>query len=458
MRTRAFEIVYGTLERGGHSDELFLMMAGDIADRHGADEAVQKKRFLRRLSFGTIERAVECDAIVQLFARMPVKRMEPVIRTILRMGTYELLYMDAVPAAATCNEMVTLAKKKGQGRLSGFVNAILRKIAGADKEKLREQVLSGLRQTKQKMSFAYAMPEELVQMLVSSYGEKTTKRILTSFYEERPVTIRIQTSNATKKEVREELGRAGVSVEEAAYMENALRLWNAGQIDMLPGFAEGHFTVQDESSMLPVTVAGIRAGDVVLDVCSSPGGKTFHAADVLNGTGFVSARDVSEKKLERLHENAERLCVKNEKIELKMWDAATPDEPWREHADIVFADVPCSGIGVIGKKPEIKYHAMEQAKELPALQKKIVRGAVTALKPGGTFIYSTCTIHPAENEEMAAWICEELPLELVPLDDNLPEALRNKMTRQGMLQILPGVQAGDGFFVAKFRDTRAKVM
>ena len=146
--------------------------------------------------------------------------------------------------------------------------------------------------------------------------------------------------------------------------------------------------------------------------------------------------------------------MKNEKIEIMVWDAATPDERWRERADVVFADVPCSGIGVIGKKPEIKYRAMEQAEELPALQKKIVRGAVTALKPGGTFIYSTCTIHPAENEEMAAWICEELPLEPVPLDDNLPEALRNKMTRRGMLQILPGVQAGDGFFVAKFRDRR----
>lgn len=449
LRTTAFDIVYGTLEKNGHSDDWFHVMAE-------SGESEQNRAFVRRLSYGTIERAITCDAVIQMFSKTPVKRMEPTIRTILRMGVYELLYMDAVPASATCNEMVVLARKKGQERLTGFVNGILRNIAREDKEKLEEEILAGKKTMEQKLSVQYAMPEELVKMLVQSYGKKTAKKILASFYEDKAVTIRIQTMNATKEVVREELQAAGVSVSDAAYMENGLWLRNTGVVDRLPGFAEGHFTVQDESSMLPVLVAGIRPGDVVLDACSSPGGKTFHALDILKGSGFVSARDCSEHKLKRIRENAERLQIDADCLEIKKWDATVPDEEWRGRADVVLADVPCSGIGVIGKKPEIKYHAMENAEALVTLQKEIVRGAVTALKPGGTFVYSTCTVNPAENEEMAAWLREELALEPVSLDVELPEALRNGMTRQGMLQLLPGVQEGDGFFVAKFRKEREK--
>lgn len=449
LRTTAFDIVYGTLEKNGHSDDWFHVMAE-------SGESEQNRAFVRRLSYGTIERAITCDAVIQMFSKTPVKRMEPVIRTILRMGVYELLYMDAVPASATCNEMVVLARKKGQERLTGFVNGILRNIAREDKQKLEEKILDGKKTMEQKLSVQYAMPEELVKMLVQSYGKKTAKKILASFYEDKAVTVRIQTMNATKEEVREELEAAGVLVNDAAYMENGLWLRNAGVVDRLPGFAEGHFTVQDESSMLPVLVAGIRPGDVVLDACSSPGGKTFHALDILRGSGFVSARDCTEHKLERIRENAERLQIDADCLEIKKWDATVCDEEWRERADVVLADVPCSGIGVIGKKPEIKYHAMENAEALVPLQKQIVRGAVTALKPGGTFVYSTCTVNPAENEEMAAWLSEELALEPVSLDEELPEALRNSMTRQGMLQLLPGVQQGDGFFVAKFRKEREK--
>lgn len=449
LRSTAFDIVFGTLEKNGHSDDWFHVVA-----ESGVSE--QNRAYIRRLSYGTIERAITCDAIIQIFSKTPVKRMEPAIRTILRMGVYELLYMDAVPASATCNEFVALAGKKGHERLTGFVNGILRNIAREDREKLQEKMLAGRKSVEQTLSVQYAMPEELVKLLIQSYGKKTTKKILASFYEERAVTIRIQTMNATKEEVWKELEAAGVSVSDAAYMENALCLRNFGVVDRLPGFAGGHFVVQDESSMLPVLVAGIRPGDVVLDACSSPGGKTFHALDLLSGSGFVSARDCSEQKLERIRENAERLQIAANCLEIKKWDATVPDEKWRERADVVFADVPCSGIGVIGKKPEIKYHAMENAGALVSLQKEIVRGAVTALKPGGTFVYSTCTVNPAENEEMAAWIREELGLKPVPLDTELPEVLRNGMTRQGMLQLLPGVQKGDGFFVAKFRKEREK--
>ena len=242
--------------------------------------------------------------------------------------------------------------------------------------------------------------------------------------------------------------KAGIQAISCPYVEHAFRLSGMERVEEVPGFEEGHFIIQDESSMLPVMVSGIRPGDSVMDVCSSPGGKALHAADLLGGTGKVSARDVSEYKLQRIRENVQRLKVSN--IEIKLWDGRTADPEWEKRADVVIVDVPCSGIGVIGRKPEIRYTAVQNVPELQRLQREILRGAVKALKPGGTLIYSTCTVNPAENEENARWIAEELSLQLVSLDEDLPEVLRNKMTGQGMLQILPGIHEGNGFFVAKF--------
>lgn len=448
MRRAAFDIVYGTMECGKHSDELFHAAVEGAEQAHPAMTR-QEKSFVRRVSYGTIERAPELDRMLDQFSKTAVKKMKPAIRTILRMGAYEILYMDSVPVPATCNEMVKLAKKKKFQNLSGFVNGVLRNLARADKEALRKEILSGLKRETEKLSFQYAMPEEIVSMLSDAYGRKTTEKILASFYEDRPVTIRVQTQNAAREQVCSELTEAGVSVTECKYVKNGLRIAGFDRIELLPGFQEGHFTIQDESSMLPVMVSGIRPGDLVLDVCSSPGGKALYAIDLLAGKGLVSARDVSEKKTRKIRENAERLKAEN--IEIKVWDGTVPDETWHEKADVVIADVPCSGIGVIGKKPEIKYNAMNHAAALRELQRKIVLGAADALKPGGTFIYSTCTVNPAENEENAKWIVENLRFESVSLDSELPEQLQNSMTAKGMLQILPGLHDGDGFFVAKFR-------
>ena len=448
MRTIAFDIVYGVMEQGKHSDELFHTRSAAGRGSFGTPFSAQEKKFLHRLSYGTIERALFLDAAIGCFSKLPVRKMKPAVRTILRMGAYEILFLDAVPASATCNELVTLTRAKNHAALCGFVNGVLRNLSRENPEVLKKAVTDGCRTKEEKLSVLYSAPGELVRMLAGQYGIRTAEKVLASFYDSRPVTIRVQTRNISKEAVRDELERAGVVVRDGAYTDTGLCLERAGRIEELPGFAEGHFTVQDESSMLPVIAAGIRPDDRVLDVCGSPGGKALHAFDRLGSGGFVSVRDISEQKLKRIRENAKRLRADG--MEIKVWDAAVPDEEWREQADVVLADVPCSGIGVIGKKPEIKYHAMEYAGELPALQKKIAAGAATALRPGGTFIYSTCTIHSAENEEMVQWMANELPLQPVSLDSCLPEVLQNGMTRRGMLQILPGLHSGDGFFVAKF--------
>lgn len=446
MRKIAFDIVYGTLENEGHSDELFRRAVAKRIDEKVLTK--QEKNFVRRVSYGTVERVPELDRVINHFSKTPVKKMKPVIRTILRVGVYELLYMDSIPESATCNELVKLTKKKKFQNLSGFVNGVLRNVARADKEKLRNELLTECRTENEKLSFLYSMPSELTEMLVKAYGKKTVAKILASFYEENPVTIRIQKMNATAEQVKEDLENIGLSVSPCRYVEDAFHIEGNFLVEELPGFAEGHFTIQDESSMLPVLVSGIQPGYRIIDVCSSPGGKALHAVDKLQGDGVVSARDVSEQKIERIIENANRLKANN--IEIKVWDGRVSDLEWFEKADVVIVDVPCSGIGVIGRKPEIKYTAVQHMVELQKLQREIVTSAVKMIKPGGTLIYSTCTVNPAENEENAKWIAENLALDMVSLDEYLPEELKNKMTAQGMLQILPGIHEGDGFFVAKF--------
>lgn len=445
MRRAVFDIVYGTLEEKGHSDDWFHRVMEQDSDREWNR---QEKGFIRRASYGTIERAAASDRVIDHFSKTSAARLKPVIRTILRMGIYELWYMDSVPAAATCNEMVKLTKQKKFQGLAGFVNGLLRNVARADKEELCGKILKKCRKETEKLAFIYSVPVELAELLIGAYGKKTAEKILASFETENPLTIRVQTVNASISQVQDNLIKVGIQVVPCPYVSHAFRLSGVEQVEELPGFAEGHFIIQDESSMLPVMVSGIRPGDSVMDVCSSPGGKALHAADLLGGTGVVSARDVSEYKLQRIRENAQRLKALN--IEIKLWDGRTEDPEWEERADVVIADVPCSGIGVIGRKPEIRYTAAQNAPELQRLQREILRGVVRALKPGGTLIYSTCTVNPAENEKNACWIAEELSLRPVSLNENLPEQLRNKMTGQGMLQILPGIHEGNGFFVAKF--------
>lgn len=460
MRGIAFDIVYGTLEKGEHSDDRFHR-AVDREDEEDRTKTAnirdlaltkQEKNFVRRLSYGTIERALELDVVLDHFLKTPIKKMRPVIRTILRMGAYEIVYMDSIPASATCNEMVKLTKAKGFEKLSGLVNGVLRNLARADWHVLKRELLADMRTEKERMSFCCSVPVELTDLLIGACGKTTTEKILASFYKENPVTIRVQTMNAHAGQVWDELTHAGVSVQACGYMEGVFRIEGFERVDALPGFLEGHFVVQDVSSMLPVLVSGIKPGDVVADVCSSPGGKAFHAIDLMKGEGLVSARDISEKKIAKLRENAERLRAEN--IQIKQWDATVPDADWRERADVVIADVPCSGIGVIGRKPEIKYSAVKHAGGLLKLQREIAAGAAEMVKPGGTLIYSTCTINPAENEKNAEWIVRELPFKAVSMDAFLPERLRNKMTKAGMLQILPGIHEGDGFFVARFEKVK----
>lgn len=434
MRQKAYEIVYGTMEKEGHSDRLFHRIVETEKTLSGQD-----KRLLKRLAYGTIEYCVESDAILSQVSKIPVRKMDPAVRTVLRMALYEIRHMDRIPEAVSCYEAVELLKSREGVRHTGFVNGILRTV-------LRNHDSLTLKEEWERLS----LPKSLYEHLVSRYGRKTVKRIGAAFLQSRQaITLHIDTSKVSLPVFAAKLEEEGIEAKKAHYMADALIVSQIEDVTSLPGYEKGWFFVQDESSMLPVTCAGIQPGDEVVDVCSAPGGKAMHALLCLAGKGTLSARDKSTGKVEQIQQNIRRMGF--EQAVCKVWDGTVPDPEWRERADVVLADVPCSGIGIIGRKPEIKYRAMETVYPLAAVQRQIAEASVAMLKPGGVLLYSTCTIHPAENEENVEWLVRHCGLRPESLDPYLPETLCNRMTAQGMLQMLPGIHKSDGFFVARLR-------
>ena len=399
---------------------------------------VQEKRFLKRLSYGAIEWAVESDAYIRHFSSLSVRRLEPSVRTVLRMALYEILHMDTVPEAVSCHEAVELLKSVAGERYAGFVNGVLRSV-------LRQRDEVRLRPWEE-----LALPKNLYEYFLDRYGKKTTKKLANAFLERQPeVTIHIDSNKISVREYEEHLQSCNLQYASGHYMRDSFLIRHCEDVRSLSGYEEGWFFVQDESSMLAVLCADIQSGDTVVDVCASPGGKSMHALLRMNGQGFLSYRDISEKKLSRVRENLRRLQYTNAKG--KVWDGTRADREWRERADVVLADVPCSGMGIIGKKPEIKYHALQKVEKLVPLQREICQASLTMLRKGGVFLYSTCTICEKENEENVMWLEEHCGLKRESLDAFLPEELQNKMTAQGMIQMLPGIHKSDGFFVARFR-------
>ncbi len=460
------------------------VLVREALDRR-TDLPAARRSFIKRLAEGTIERKIELDAIIAAHLKDPGMKLRPVIRCILRMGVYQILYMDSVPASAACSEAVLLTKKRKMGQLSGFVNGVLRSVArdaeaglyAANSEQAEKPPAGGPDAAKdpvRQLCLKYSMPEEITRLWMECCGASQTEKLLASFLEIRPVTIRMRpdAGENERKELAESLEKAGVRVERGLYLPYAFRLYGAGSLRDLPGYAEGLWTVQDESSMLAVEAAGIP--DLIakgsrlriIDVCAAPGGKSLLAAQLLSAgaafsdsgsavtNGEVLAYDLTSKKTARIRENAARLGVTN--IQISEKDALVFDPELAESADILLCDLPCSGLGVIGKKRDIKYHVTgDDMEQLADLQRRILSNVVRYLKPGGVLIYSTCTIDPAENEENAKLIEKRLGLTPDDLRPYLPPSVfqageMNDAEKITQLQLLPHIHGTDGFFISRF--------
>lgn len=410
----------------------------------------QEKAFIKRLTEGTLERRIEIDYVLNGISSVPVKKMKPLIRSLLRMGLYQIMYMDGVPDSAACNEAVKLAEKRRFHNLKGFVNGVLRKAA-----KQKESICypDPVKAPMEYLSVKYSMPEWIVRKWTEEYGGELTERMLNSLLQTRGVTIRIASFVPEEERTRilEALRERGTTVDRHPYLSCAYVLTGTDTIRTLPGYAEGYLTVQDVSSMLAVAAADIKEGDLVLDICAAPGGKAMLAAEAA-GSGAVEARDVSAYKVSLMEENIRRMKLAN--INVRQWDALVPDEEMTGKADVVLADVPCSGLGVIGKKRDIKYNVTpESIEEITVLQREILLRAAAYVKSGGILLYSTCTLNKEENEAMVQWICDTLPFLAENMDPYLPACLHSETTAKGYLQLYPGIHDTDGFFFARLRRT-----
>lgn len=404
-------------------------LINDILDKYDYLEA-RDKAFIKRLFEGCIERKIELDYHIENFSSMPVKKMKPLIRCLLRMGAYQIIYMDSVPDSAAINEAVKLAKKRKFSNLSGFVNGNLRNISRS-KESLKFPDLK--KEPVNYLSVKYSVPKWICEKWLGIYGFEEAESILRGLLDIHPVTLRFSSklSEAELAKAVSDIEETGVTLAKDERLNFTYIAKNVEGIRNLPGFDEGAFAVQDISSSLAVMAAGIKPGDFVIDACAAPGGKSTLAAELAGKDGCVISRDVSEAKTDKIQENIDRLGLHN--IKTSVWDASKFDSELEEKADVLILDVPCSGLGILGKKRDIKYNATpEGLAELTKLQWDIVSASWKYVKQGGRLLYSTCTINPAENQEQVNRIVSELPFEVV----------------NGPVQLLPGRDNCDGFFYA----------
>ena len=407
----------------------------------------QDRAFLSRLSEGCVERCIQLDYIIDSFSKVKVKKMKAPIRNILRMGVYQILYMSQVPDSAACNESVKLAQRKGFATLKGFVNGVLRNVS-RNKDSL--VFPDKKKEPKKYLEVMYSCPEWIIDLWLKEYSMEEVEEALKSFMEVKTTTIRCNTSRITVEELKNKLEEADITVEKGEYLPYALKIKDYNYLSRVWAFREGLFQVQDESSMLIAQAAGIKENDVIIDVCAAPGGKTTHCAELLKGTGKVISRDLTEYKVSLIEENVERLELSN--VTAQVQDALELCKEDIGKADIVLADLPCSGLGVIGKKADIKYKTKpEDVESLGKLQREILSVVSQYVKPGGVLIYSTCTVNAVENLDNRNWILDNLDFEAESLEAYLPEILHGDTTKDGYLQLFPGKHKCDGFFLSRFR-------
>ena len=391
----------------------------------------QERAFIARISEGTLERMLEMDMILNQFSKTKVKKIKPVIRNILRMSVYQIKYMDSVPDSASCNEAVKLAVRRGLGGLKGFVNGVLRNIS-RNKDQIRYPLEE--KEPEEYLSVTCSVPLWIVQQWTQEYGYDRTKQMCQSFLKSAPLSIRTNLQQTTPQHLKEKLEKEGVSVEENPEFSYAFFISGYDRLDALETFREGLFSVQDMASMYVAEAADVQPGAYVIDVCAAPGGKSMHLAEKLQGTGMVEARDLTEYKVDLMEENIARCQLKNMKA--VQWDATMKDADSVEKADVVIADLPCSGLGVMGRKPDIRYRVTpEDVQALAALQRKILSVVQEYVKPGGTLVYSTCTVTRAENDGNVQWFGEQYP----------------EFQFENMRQLYPGEGRHDGFFIAKWK-------
>ena len=399
--------------------------------------------------YGTIRNLIKINFVIYKYNT--IKKVDLEVLNVLRTSVYEILFLDKIPEHATCNEAVNLTKVLKKKSAANFVNAVLRNVIRC--KSVIEYPKKEDGNIVEYLSVNYSMPLWLCEMLLDTYPVNELEDMFEKMNEESCITLLSNTVYVSKNDLKNALKEVGYEVSDGLYIKEALRLKNMPNMTNLKEYKKGLFYVQDESSMIASSVLDAKLGEKVLDVCASPGGKSIYA-DIKSGdTLCVVAKDKTNDKVKTIKENIKRLKLNG--IETKVWDATVLDESEIEKYDKLIIDVPCSGIGLFSKKPDIKLNAsIVEVEELQILQRKIFDTAIKYLKVGGELIYTTCTISKKENEENVEYFLnnKEYDVELVSFKELLPEGI--KEDKPGCLQLLPHVHNTDGFFISKMRKLR----
>ena len=441
VRKIAYTVLYRVLYEGAYS----ALALNAAVKEHSLDK--RDASFLSALVYGVLERLLTLDEIIRQYSSIRLKKIEDKTLLVLRLGVYQLIFMDKIPDCAAVDESVKLIKKLGLYKSSGFVNAVLRAIIRNHKQ----YTLPDENDTVKNLSVTYSCPEELVTLFLDSYGQENTLRILEDLSGRPPVTIRVNTLKTTKEQLKASLEEQGITVENISFLENSLHLSHTGSIENLNEFQEGLFYVQDAASQLSCEILDAKEGETLCDVCSAPGGKSFYSAIKMNNQGKIFSYDIYPHKTELIRKTAERLSI--DIITASVRDAAKNDVSLPA-CDRVLCDVPCSGLGILRRKPEIRYKKDTNIDFLPSLQYSILCMSVNSLPTDGEIVYSTCTLNPKENREVVEKFLSEHK-NFAPVSIELPEGFSRMIDEPShMLTILPGFYNTDGFFIAKLRKVR----
>ena len=390
-----------------------------------------------RLCYGVIQNRLRLDFFLEGLLNRPLTQLHPVVRDVLHLGLYQLYDMDRIPASAAVNESVALAKKYvSNPKAPALVNGVLR---SAQREGKGPEPTS--------YALRYSHPEELTQLLKGSLPKGTLEPMLKADNEAPRTVVQANTLKTTPAELKRRLEAEGAEAEPHPWMEGALVIGGMGSLERLPSFREGLYYVQDPAARLSVLCARLSEGGAkVLDCCAAPGGKSFAASMAMGGRGEILSCDIHPHKIDLIANGAARLGLTN--IRPRLQDAAEFVPQWEGQMDCVIADVPCSGLGIIRKKPDIRYKSLEETQALPKLQRKILDNQSRYVRPGGVLLYSTCTVLKRENEEVVEGFLKAHPeFGLEPLE--LPDIFPKNET--GMLTLIPGQYDTDGFFICRLR-------
>lgn len=413
------------------------------------DELLNKNRnvlsnkdinFISELVYGVTTWKLTLDTIIQKYSKIKIKKISPWVINILRMGAYQIVFLDKVPKSAAVNESVNLCKKYG-GKSVGFVNAILRKVEKSDYLELFE-----IKNDIEKISKTTSMPEWIVRELNKEFDPEKVNEICENSNLKPKITIRINNLKITKNELKKSLQSKEIEVEDGI-IEDFLYLKNVKNITNLDEYKKGLFTMQDESAGLTALVLNPKEGESILDCCSAPGGKTTYIAELMNNNGNIKAWDLYKHRLDKVQENSKRLGIDIIKTEEN--DATVLKEEYIEKFDKILIDAPCLGFGVIKRKPDIKWQRkFEDIEEISKIQEKILNTCSEYLKKGGILVYSTCSIVKSENDKIVEKFLKSENFELEEINNINIENLENKITKKGIIKLYPSENM-DGFFISK---------